>query len=553
MDMISTLLLFTRAQRDGIWELHLEAFRRMLPYFMRYDHYNYARWGPVYLAEMHQLPAAVLSEFQKGNFVVKRSARQFNQVDPDQAQEWINGTGKKSGGIVGITKTITALRRWTLSYNLRSYIAFQTHLMFNSNPDNRVLHNEGSKARQKRDNDDEDALHNTLRRFGVLDDGQCAILKNMATKDLSTEAIQTSLLRAGELGQQQLDTFVQDRLVGTGPDGQPKVSIHETLVKNKAPTFSSLYDVVGDSKEKDKKTILKADRNILQRLVTSYEAGRSVDLPAILKHELMPVPVSLAEMNGALRDGNKSMLAGILTEGIVCPETIDLHAESACLIIDGQALVNEIGKPVDDVTFGDLADTFVTSVLQTGSRYQRVDVVFDRYRDASIKSKTRIRRTKTARPIRRVIENRDVPLPKSWSNFIALPENKADLARSLSEALIANAPPQKEIVVAGGFEDELKVQSSVGSTDVANLRATHEEADTRLVLHALQSSCRTVVVYAKDTDVLLLLVAHFQNMQCSNLWMMTRKSKKRKYIPVGEVYNRLPAGLLSRRYFHFMY
>ena len=201
--------------------------------------------------------------------------------------------------------------------------------------------------------------------------------------------------------------------------------------------------------------------------------------------------------NGALRDGNKSMLAGTLTEDIICPKTIDLHAESSCPIIDGQALVNEIGKPVDDVTFGDLADTFVTSVLQSGSRYQRVDVVFDRYRDASIKSKTRIRRTKTARPIRRVIENRDVPLPKSWSNFIALHENKADLARSLSEALIANAPPQKEIVVAGGFEDELEVQSSVGSTDVANLRATHEEADTRLVLHALQSSCSTVVVYAK--------------------------------------------------------
>ena len=195
---------------------------------------------------------------------------------------------------------------------------------------------------------------------------------------------------------------------------------------------------------------------------------RSVDLPAILKHEPMPVPMPPAEMNGALRDGNKSMLAGILKESIVCPKNIDLLAESSCFI-DGQALVNEIGKPEDDVTCGDLADTFVTAVLQTGSRHKRVDVVFDCYRDAPIKSKTRIRLTKTARPIRRVIENCDVPLPKSWSNFKVLPENKADLARSLSEALITNASPQKEIVVAGGFEDKLEVQSSVGSTDVANL------------------------------------------------------------------------------------
>lgn len=41
MDMVSTLLQFTRAQRDGLWELHLHSFSRMLPYFMRYDHLNY--------------------------------------------------------------------------------------------------------------------------------------------------------------------------------------------------------------------------------------------------------------------------------------------------------------------------------------------------------------------------------------------------------------------------------------------------------------------------------------------------------------------------------
>ena len=84
----------------------------MLPYFMRYDHHNYAKWVVIYLAEMHQVPAQVEEEFKRGNFVVKRSNAKFNQVSPDQAQEWLNGTGKKSGGIVGITKTPSALHRW---------------------------------------------------------------------------------------------------------------------------------------------------------------------------------------------------------------------------------------------------------------------------------------------------------------------------------------------------------------------------------------------------------------------------------------------------------
>ena len=115
MQMMQILLLFTRAQRDGIWDLHLSAFQSMLPYFMRYNHTNYARWGTVYLNEMHQLPPEVKTEFDAGNCVVKRTPHRFNQVDPDQSQEWLNAVGKKGGGIIGITKTSSALNRWALS------------------------------------------------------------------------------------------------------------------------------------------------------------------------------------------------------------------------------------------------------------------------------------------------------------------------------------------------------------------------------------------------------------------------------------------------------
>ena len=53
MDMVAILLQYTRAQRYDIWELHIYSFSLMLPYFKRYDHLNYARWGQVYLVEMH--------------------------------------------------------------------------------------------------------------------------------------------------------------------------------------------------------------------------------------------------------------------------------------------------------------------------------------------------------------------------------------------------------------------------------------------------------------------------------------------------------------------
>lgn len=111
LEMVTILLNFTRAQREGNWALYLGSFRAMMPYFFRYDHLNYAKWGSVFLADMNQLPTEVRSEFEKGNFVVKWREGTFNQVSPDHSLEWINGIGKRGGGIVGITKTSSALSR----------------------------------------------------------------------------------------------------------------------------------------------------------------------------------------------------------------------------------------------------------------------------------------------------------------------------------------------------------------------------------------------------------------------------------------------------------
>ena len=73
MTMVSILLCFTRAQRDGSWDLHLYAFKRMLPFLFRYDHDKYASWYTVYQAEMSVLPPEVLHEFHESNFLVKRT------------------------------------------------------------------------------------------------------------------------------------------------------------------------------------------------------------------------------------------------------------------------------------------------------------------------------------------------------------------------------------------------------------------------------------------------------------------------------------------------
>ena len=140
----------------------------------------------MYLNEMHQLPTSVKMEFENGNFVVKGSPSSFNQVDPDQSQEWLNGTGKRGGGIVGITNNSSALSRWALSFNLRSEIARKTKQVFSSGNDHYV-HNEATKSRRVQDAQDEKNLTQKLKLFGVFT-SSTATLKNIATKDLATKA-----------------------------------------------------------------------------------------------------------------------------------------------------------------------------------------------------------------------------------------------------------------------------------------------------------------------------------------------------------------------------
>lgn len=118
MDLLEFLLLFLRAEREGIWNLHLETLSQMLPLMAVYDHTNYMRWGVVYLTDMQELETTtpiVYNEFQRGNFTVKETEGIFNQVANDFALEHINKLCKVAGGIVGITRTKSALDRWMLT------------------------------------------------------------------------------------------------------------------------------------------------------------------------------------------------------------------------------------------------------------------------------------------------------------------------------------------------------------------------------------------------------------------------------------------------------
>ena len=62
------------------------------------------------------------------------------------------------------------------------------------------------------------------------------------------------------------------------------------------------------------------------------------------------------------------------------------------------------------------------------------------------------------------------------------------------------------------------------------------------------ASCRpqpvmyTFVVSSRYTDVLPICISYFQTMQCQQLWIKSGTSKKRRYVPIGAVFNKVTKG-----------
>lgn len=143
-----------------------------------------------------------------------------------------------------------------------------------------------------------------------------------------------------------------------------------------------------------------------------------------------------------------------------------------------------------------------------------------------------------SRPIPGINSEPSVPLSGQLEIIIDMAENKTNLTAFLSAKLIEKGQQLNncEVVTAGGFTNELQAEST-SRRNVKNLESNHEEADTRLILHAVDAKDRgyeRTIIICKDTDVLFLLV-HFFDSLSKEVWMQTGTSQSKKYTPVHEI------------------
>ena len=263
---------------------------------------------------------------------------------------------------------------------------------------------------------------------------------------------------------------------------------------------------------------------------------RKLSMSSVLSHPLGPLPWALASADGSLRKTTKSTLAKELQKDIPAVEAIP--QPSAC-IIDGMAMVQRLKG--DHMTFADIADALMAMVLREGAAGKRIDVVFDVYREMSIKNTEREKRGGySGNEYRHIQPDHKV---QQWRKFLANPQNKKQLVGFVTEEW------QKERFLGRLTGKTLFTTAEEKCTEISpdggaklreDLKSTQEEADTRLLLHALHAAKNgysTIVISSEDTDVFVLCLA-FKPFVPATMYLKCGTQTRTTYINITNVVQR---------------
>lgn len=539
IEMVQLLLSFIRATRDSDWSLHLATVRRMLPWYFAYDRQNYARYLSAYWVEMINLPKTHPHCYEevtaKGNWTVQRKdANRFSSIACDQAiEQTCNRDSKTKGGITGITLNRGAVQRWILSHPERSAITRQCEMMAGMQHEERG-HKELDATRIAKDNAAVlslvSAVESMINPFLPREDLVC-----ISSGVVATKSVRDDIQSACDKGEAALKNFIQDRVQSS------KTDFFSPIKSLKLTTF-------GDQMKKSSKTkdgnqvILKNDRRLFARLLVISQS-RSVNLKEILTYSLGNISSPLASTDGSLAKTNKAALLACLES-----KNKDCHVnktvgDNGALLIDGMALIRSL-KNIPD-TFGELADDLLQLIIKMGRKFScpRVDFVIDRYPAVSIKNAERSRRAVAGQQLLQIYSIKQ-KTPSQWTKFLASGENKEALTDFLFETW-RTVPLQaagKDIAIFVAHRNvchQLTLKDGIMSVkEVESLTCDHEEADTRLLLHAKHAWSELynkIIIQSPDTDVAIISLSIMAKLPSAKMYFLTGTKDRQRMLDLQAI------------------
>ena len=176
-------------------------------------------------------------------------------------------------------------------------------------------------------------------------------------------------------------------------------------------------------------------------------------------------------------------------------------------------------------TFNDMARKFLNYVLNHRHSAKVIHIVFDRYFDLSPKSATRNKRGEN---VIKYHMHLNASVPQNWDQFLNCAENKGSLTKLYKDFICSNRK-----LIGGGIQiyigkgrgdDVIMLKDQQDPVVVDQLKSDVEEADARLVLHAVyagKNGAKNIVVSSPDTDVLVLLTHHQPHIKAKHIYIYT--------------------------------
>ena len=184
-----------------------------------------------------------------------------------------------------------------------------------------------------------------------------------------------------------------------------------------------------------------------------------------------------------------------------------------------------------DLTHNDFSKKLLKYVLTTGKDASRIDVVFDVYEENSIKDVKRARRSSGNLVLKKIVPTSQI---KQWQQLLSSGDFKNKLISYLVSdwKMFADLPNGKMLIVTDGA-DAFEI-TTTSSCLIPELRSNHQEADTRILLHAKHASASYdhVIVATPDTDVFLIALSQISRINV-HVYMLTETKDKRRLIDVN--------------------
>eukprot|EP00795_Rhopilema_esculentum_P005341 gene5341-513_t len=424
---------------------------------------------------------------------------------------------KGDGGTIGLTEDESALRRWMVAGPEVSRLVADYESKSDQRDQTRnSKHHDDSQSSQKLFLQRVGKLFEVIEELGNPFEEYSSDLMVLTTKDIADPNKADLVFKHHEQGKEQCSAFIE-RL-----KEEDQTCFYEPIKKNRMDFFAQ-EQVPRISKEK----IIKENCQLFSRLFISCQI-RECDLGDFFQFENQSTPASLNEA-GSLYSCQKSQLVEIFKEQVNMPDT---EPSADTIIVDGSALVNA-SAPGRSKTFKEYAEkNILPKIIRYSSKYRRTDLVFDVYREPSLKQETRNRRGSGVR--RRVAANSKTPM--SWKAFLCDNTNKIELfhflAQKISETSTANA-----VVVTMG--EAALANQAMSLSDIAP--CDHEEADTRIFVHAksavLQGS-KSLMIKANDADVVVLVISVttlLKEMGLDHLRVALGQGVKTCWIPIHQL------------------